>query len=186
MLWSRYQRKEEEKDAPGPGQYRPASQPEKAGKEAAAWSFTHAATGREVCLHSWSCLADMHIHEQGSRSAANTICECYSCCCAVLQTSCTLSLTTFGFRLYAMSLMLVIPCWLLLVAAVNVCQCMLTWAGCVFASCKSWHLQVCSKANCKELLQLHATLQHEFVCCENLVHIIRCIVKGMSVMDNVC
>ena len=48
MLWSRDQRKEEEKGSPGPGHYKPLNEPETAGTESAAYSFTHAATGREV------------------------------------------------------------------------------------------------------------------------------------------
>ena len=48
MLWSREQRKEEDKNTPGPGFYRAESAARALIKHAAAFSFTSADTGRKV------------------------------------------------------------------------------------------------------------------------------------------
>lgn len=51
VLWSREQRKEEDGNAPGPGFYRAESADRALVKHTAAFSFSSANTGREVCSY---------------------------------------------------------------------------------------------------------------------------------------
>ena len=48
VLWSREQRKEEGRNAPGPGYYKAESASRALSRQAAAYSFSAAHTGREV------------------------------------------------------------------------------------------------------------------------------------------
>ena len=66
VLWSREQRKEEGKNAPGPGYYKAESASRALSRQAAAYSFSAAHTGREVtnmCLSKRMAAPSLPLHQ---------------------------------------------------------------------------------------------------------------------------
>jgi len=66
VLWSREQRKEEGRNAPGPGYYKAESASRALTRQAAAYSFSAAHTGREVtntCMSERMAAPSLPLHQ---------------------------------------------------------------------------------------------------------------------------